>query len=150
MTTRGRLQYSFLVIAALLLVGAIIAWMIIARDDTPETPTHGTSGIGTDAGSYEAYTEDKLVRAEHGDIVLFFYASWCPSCRMLEETLFEQAAQIPSNLSVLKVDYDTDTALKEKYAVTLQHTLVQVDASGNAMTTWKDSETLEDILAHLK
>ena len=32
-------------------------------------------------GSYEPYSVGKLAYADGGDVVLFFRASWCPTCK---------------------------------------------------------------------
>ena len=102
------------------------------------------------AGSYEAYAPEKLARAETGDVVLFFHADWCPTCRGLNNDINANLSSIPKNVSILKVNYDKETALKQKYGVTYQHTLVQVDAEGNQIVKWSKSPTLEDVLLNIK
>lgn len=102
------------------------------------------------AGSYEAYSADKIARAENGDVVLFFHASWCPSCRGLNSNIEANREDIPSNLTILKTDYDTNTALKQKYGVTTQHTLVQVDKDGNLIKKWSGGGTLTSIVSQVK
>lgn len=99
-------------------------------------------------GSYEAYRPEKLAMANSGDVVLFFHASWCPTCRALDASL--NAGDIPDGLTILKVDYDTETELKQKYGVRTQHTLVQVDADGNMITSWLGGSTAADIAAKVK
>ncbi|OGG26589.1 hypothetical protein A3A64_01570 [Candidatus Gottesmanbacteria bacterium RIFCSPLOWO2_01_FULL_48_11] len=44
--------------------------------------------------------------------------------------------EIPQDVVLLKLNYDTATELKKKYGVTYQHTFVQVDAQGNKVTAW--------------
>ena len=101
------------------------------------------------AGSYEAYVPDKLVRAETGDVVLFFHASWCPSCRGLNSDIEKNLEAIPSEVSILKVDYDTESELKKKYGITYQHTLVQVDKDGNMIKKWSGSPTLSSLVSQI-
>jgi hypothetical protein len=48
------------------------------------------------------------------------------------------------------VDYDNSTALKQKYGVTMQHTLVQVDAKGNLIAKWTGSPTLSALTGNIK
>ena len=93
-------------------------------------------------GVYEAYSPEKLSRAEEGDVVLFFHASWCPSCKGLNADIENNLEAIPQGVSILKVDYDTETELKLKYGVTYQHTLVQVDSNGELIKKWSGSPTL--------
>jgi len=100
-------------------------------------------------GSYEAYAPEKLARAETGDVVLFFHASWCPTCRGLSADIDKNIEAIPSEVSILKVDYDTETELKKKYGVTYQHTLVQVDMDGNMIKKWSGSPTLNSLVSQI-
>jgi len=100
-------------------------------------------------GSYEAYNSSKLAYAENGDVVLFFRASWCPSCRTLDKNIKENISNIPSGVIILDVDYDNSTDLKKKYGVTYQHTLVQVDSSGNMIAKWSGGSTLQDLVSKI-
>ena len=121
---------------------------------TPETTSSSTMlGEATSKmkpGSYEVYAPEKLARAATGKVVLFFHANWCPTCRALDADIKAHMSQIPEKLSILDVDYDNSSALKQKYGVTYQHTLVQVDQNGTLITKWSASPTLADIVAHLK
>jgi len=107
------------------------------------------SSISTTPGSFEAYSPEKLARADEGDVVLFFHASWCPSCRVLNKDIENNLSNIPSDLSILKLDYDTETELKKKYGVTYQHTLVQVDSSGEMIQKWSGGSNLHSIISKL-
>ncbi|MEN9413680.1 MAG: hypothetical protein RLZZ342_767 [Candidatus Parcubacteria bacterium] len=102
------------------------------------------------AGSYEVYAPEKIAKAEKGKVVLFFHASWCPSCRTVDADIRAHLKEIPTGVTILDVDYDTAAALKQKYGVTYQHTFVQVDAQGNQLAKWSASPTLSDIVSHLK
>lgn len=101
------------------------------------------------SGSYESYSSDKLARAETGDVVLFFHASWCPSCRLLNTEIESNVNSIPEGVSILKLNFDTETELKKKYGVTSQHTLVQVDKDGNMIKKWSGGD-LNNIIEQLK
>jgi thioredoxin 1 len=101
-------------------------------------------------GSYEAYAPEKLARAETGDVVLFFHASWCPSCRGLNSDIETNMSSIPEGVSILKVDYDKEVDLKKKYGVTTQHTLVQVDKDGNLIKKWSGSSKLAVLVSEIK
>jgi thiol-disulfide isomerase/thioredoxin len=101
-------------------------------------------------GSYEMYDASKLAMAKDGKVVLFFKASWCPSCRTLDADIKASLADIPAGVTILEVDYDKYGDLKQKYAVTTQHTLVQVDASGSQIMKWSGGNTLESVVSKLK
>ena len=105
--------------------------------------------VATTPGSFRGYSASAVSAAE-GDVVIGFFASWCPSCRALESDIDNSASDIPSDLTILKADYDSESALKKKYGVTSQHTLVQVDASGNKIALWRGGNTLESVITNLK
>ena len=105
----------------------------------------------TKAGSYEAYSPEKIAQAAaKGDVVLFFRALWCPTCRALDADINANLKNIPANLTILYVDYDNSTDLKKKYGVTYQHTLVQVDKNGTLIKKWTKSPTLTAFIADMK
>jgi len=98
-------------------------------------------------GSYEAYAPEKLAMADTGNVVLFFHASWCPTCRAAEKSIEETG--VPAGLTILKTNYDTELALRKKYGITTQHTFVQVDAQGTLLKKWVGSDTAAAIAAQV-
>jgi thioredoxin 1 len=103
------------------------------------------------AGSYEAYAPEKvmLASATH-DVVLFFRASWCPTCRAVDANIKANLSKIPPSLAILDVNYDDSTTLKQKYGVTYQHTFVQVDKDGTLIKKWSGSSTLTALVSEVK
>lgn len=103
------------------------------------------------AGSYESYAPEKvtLASASH-EVVLFFRASWCPTCRAVDADIKANISKIPGSLAILDVDYDNSASLKQKYGVTYQHTFVQVDKDGNLIKKWSGSPTLAALVAEVK
>lgn len=91
------------------------------EQSTPETKA---------TGSYVDYSEAELAESS-GKKVLFFHAPWCPQCRSIEQGILEQG--VPKGYTILKVDYDSSTELKQKYGVTLQTTFVKLDDDNNAV-----------------
>lgn len=95
---------------------------------------------------YETYAADPAAYAADGHpVVLFFHADWCPDCRATEESLTTEG--VPEGLTVVKVDYDSMTDLRQQFGVVQQHTFVQVDADGEEITTWTGARSGEEILA---
>jgi len=102
-------------------------------------------------GSYETYTPEKVaMKAAAGKVVLFFHASWCPTCRAVDADIKAHLSAIPAGLTILDVDYDASTDLKVKYGVTIQHTFVEVDAQGAMIKKWSGSPTLAALVAEVK
>ncbi|MSU73590.1 thioredoxin [Candidatus Kaiserbacteria bacterium] len=101
-------------------------------------------------GSYEAYASEKLAKANSGDVVLFFRASWCPTCKAVDSDIRARLSAIPQTLTILDVDYDNSAALKQKYGVTYQHTFVQVKADGTLIKKWSGSPTLAALVAEVQ
>jgi thioredoxin 1 len=86
--------------------------------------------------NYIEYSKEAFDKASSQKRVLFFAASWCPSCRAADKNFNENLKKIPENVMVFKTDYDTETALKTKYKITRQHSFVYVDAKGVALKSW--------------
>ena len=99
-------------------------------------------------GVYEEYQEG-LVASTDGVKVLFFHAPWCPQCRMIEADIEKQG--VPNGVTVLKVDYDSNQALRQKYGVTLQTTFVEVDKDGNEIEKYVayNEPTFDSVKANL-
>jgi thiol-disulfide isomerase/thioredoxin len=111
---------------------------------TPETPAPSA----TSPGSYIDYSEDALSTTS-GTRLLFFHAPWCPQCRDLEASI--QAGTIPSGVTIMKIDYDSNQALRQKYGVKLQTTIVELDANGNKADLFVayDEPTLDAVVDRL-
>lgn len=102
--------------------------------------------MGMIKGSYSDYDASKLSNAEHGTVILFFNATWCPTCVAANKNF--NGSTPPDGLTVLKVDYDDSTDLKRKYGVTYQHTFVQVDKTGKLLKKWNGSKTYDELISN--
>ena len=102
----------------------------------------------TSAG-YMDYSVEAYNKAADKSRVLFFAASWCPSCRAANADITGKLKDIPKGLVIFKTDYDKETALKTKYGIVRQHTFVLVDANGNALKKWSGGN-LAEIVANTK
>ena len=126
---------------------------VIKKDNQPAKMAKDDTGMAKtgDAmmtkGSFSDYDQAKLANAEKGKVVLFFSASWCPTCQEANKNLNASAA--PDGLTLLKVDYDNSNELKKKYGVTYQHTYVQVDKFGTLIKKWSGSTTYDQISKQL-
>ncbi len=79
-------------------------------------------------GIYTPYADSlmKSSLASGKNVILFFHAKWCPTCKVADENFLKETA--PEDTIVLKVDYDMSTELRKKYGVTSQHTFVSLNA----------------------
>ena len=89
-------------------------------------------------GIYTNYSEPAVQNAlNNGEkVVLFFYASRDPISRQLDQDIIKNLKQLPADVSVFKVDYDTENILKQKYGVKTQQTFVMIDADWNKLNVW--------------
>lgn len=72
---------------------------------------------------YSAATLAKM-QAAGEPVALHFHASWCPTCRAQDKALEVLKADPALNITVLKVDYDNETALKKQLKVFSQSTFI--------------------------
>ena len=93
------------------------------------TPSPTPPPSATQTGTYKDYSQAAFSESASTTRILFFHSPWCPQCRALDADI--KTASLPDNTTILKVDYDSNQDLRKKYGVTLQTTLVKVDASGN-------------------
>lgn len=98
---------------------------------------------------YVAYSENALQEYQGKNKVIFFHAAWCTTCRALDAELSENISQLPEGTVVMKADYDSETDLRQKYGVNLQHTLVFVDDEGNQTKNNLIGANLEGLKAAL-
>lgn len=110
-------------------------------------PGGGGTSSGSTAGAYLTKAEYEATKDTRSQtkVVLFFHAPWCPDCRATEKAIDESG--VPQGLTVVKVDYDSDTDLRKQYGVTQQHTFVQVAADGAQIGKWTGSKDGAAILA---
>jgi len=95
---------------------------------------------------YSEFSSEKLVNSSW-NIVLFFHASWCPACKSADKNFASD--KVPENLTVLKVNYDDSSDLKQKYWVTSQHTFVQVDKNWNMIKKWVWWRDFDDVVGRI-
>lgn len=104
---------------------------------------------------YLEYSDSALDETKNKRRVLYFYASWCPTCRPTDADLKANESKIPEDTVVIRVNYndpDTDSQEKDlakKYGITYQHTFVQIDAQGKEIARWSSGQT-DELLTNLK
>lgn len=109
--------------------------------ETPDAEAQApTDGAWIDQATYEANPQKYH---DAGNVVLFFNASWCPTCQQTVTNLDSEG--VPPGLTVVSVDFDQASELRQDYGVTVQHTFVQVDASGAEQAKFTGALTGEQI-----
>ncbi|HAK46214.1 MAG TPA: hypothetical protein DCO79_09905 [Spirochaeta sp.] len=83
-----------------------------------------------------------MMLAESKPTVLFFNASWCPSCKSAVRD-FEKNMDDLAGINLVLVDYDNSDDLQKKYGVTYQHTFVQIDSEGESLVKWNGGDIKE-------
>ena len=112
---------------------------------TKEEATTGAESLGVYADYTPASFSEAVARDD--EVVLSFSAAWCPTCQALKRNI--DAGIIPDGLTILELDFDTETELKRQYGVTFQHTLVHIDENGDAISRWAGSRDIDEIIAEL-
>lgn len=94
--------------------------------------------------AYQDYSEDVLSKATQEHIVLFFHAPWCPSCNAFEEKVISE--EIPEDILILKVDFDSNRDLRQKYNILTQTSFALIDWEWNLVNRWIWSRWINDII----
>lgn len=127
---------------------AVVAGAVFFAQWTASDPAP-VSAAGSST-SFQGYTPEAVSSARADQkVVLFFHATWCSTCKVLADDIAANVGSIPDDVRILLVDFDTATDLKQRHGVTLQHTLVQVDANGDAVEQWHLTRTLDELLDSL-
>ena len=121
---------------------------VVVVSVSPKAGQPSDTPITSSSGSYVDYAPG-IIAATRGTKVLFFHASWCPQCRKLEQSIRE--GTIPAGVVIIKVDYDSNQALRRQYGVTIQTTLVRVDDAGNLQQRYVayDTPSLEALIKNI-
>src|SRR3989338_2346256 len=104
---------------------------------------------------YIQYSKSTIDSASSNRRVLFFYASWCPTCKPADASFTQNASKIPDDVTLIRVNYndpETDQEEKDlakKYGITYQHTFVQIDSLGKEITKWNGGQ-INGLLANIK
>lgn len=117
--------------------------------------TNDSKMMGNTNSRYVMYSKSEYDKAAGNRRVLFFYASWCPTCRPTDANLKESTSKIPEDVIVIRVNYndpETDQEEKDlakKYGVTYQHTFVQIDSEGKEVAKWNGGQ-IDELIAKIK
>jgi hypothetical protein len=132
------------IIGVVVVVGGLVAALVLSPLATPPMAEPEPSGqVGNETptdevtladGRFVEYQQALVDDAGYNETILFFYAAWCPECRAFEQAI--NSGEISDGVQVLRVNYDTESALKAQHQVTLQSTFVRVNAEGQQVSKW--------------
>lgn len=157
------------IIAFILIIVAAVAYLLVQAPEasTPRTTTSSTEqedprtapateqdkaetdAVQSSPARYIEYSQSTFEETK-GTQVLFFHADWCPQCRALDADLEANIGSL-SDVTIYKVDYDTELDLRKQYGVTQQTTVVKTDGEGTELDSFVayDSPTLESVRENL-
>jgi thiol-disulfide isomerase/thioredoxin len=105
------------------------------------------SAVGDAPGHYLPFDEELFREAGGRKRVYFFHATWCSNCRAADKALKAERERIPPDVVLFRTNFDTARALKQRYAVTYQHTFVLVDAEGEMVRKWSGG-AVDELIAN--
>jgi hypothetical protein len=152
---RRRIYVGFAIIAVIAIAGCwfLKPWQSLSQPKTSQTsknsgqvasqpvPTQqlnpksqstantSSSSAATTTGQYASYNDAAFSSATGVERVLFFYSAWNPQSHALDIDIKEH--QLPTDMAIFRIDYDNNQSLRQKYGVTVQNTIIKVDANGN-------------------
>lgn len=154
-----KLRLLILAVVCALLTGMALTYVATKDDEVseltssqPKTATQARAEQASDRPiRADAYVEygNEIVEMTPGTKLLFFHAPWCPQCRSLDKDI--AAADIPDDVTVIRVDYDTNQDLRKEYGVTIQTTIVKLDENGKFLEKYVayDQPTFEAVKQNL-
>ena len=95
-----------------------------------------TENIHSSPAKYDSYNSSKLSYSltENKTAALFFHANWCHVCVSLEKNIKRNLSSFPDNSIIYNVNFDKELALRKKYWVTSQTTVVFIDSKWNEIS----------------
>lgn len=141
-----------IILSMAIVVAGVVFWLVHSKNNSksPQTPEQVQSDANTNqstmsatsatptTGSYIDYNSEAIAQTT-GTKILFFHAPWCPQCRALDASIM--SGTIPKNVTIIKVDYDSNQKLRSQYGVTIQTTLVRIDDSGKLIRKYVAYDT---------
>ena len=97
---------------------------------------------------YLNYSEERLENSSKNNIVLFFHADWCSTCKNFEEQVLTE--KIPEDILILKVNYDKESDLRRKYNIVTQTSFVLVDSDWKLKKRWIWATWIDSIIKRIE
>lgn len=153
--TKPKLISAISLSLAVLLLSSCASAGPVSTSTDPETSMSespaASSSANENAGAYIDYASYALSADQYADtnVVLFFNALWCSTCKQARGNFEASLSEIPEDLTIVLVDFDDSIELRKKYGVTVQHTFIQIDSAGDAIGKFSGSVTIAEIESQL-
>ena len=70
------------------------------------------------------HNSDKNIDDIDKNVIIDFYASWCPPCKIMSESLEDFSKTKPKNVEIYKVNVDDESTLARKYNISKLPTIL--------------------------
>ncbi len=136
------------ILAALVILGSGAA--ILTGDDSPSLDSPQVQAENN--GRYITIDQFRSNPERYNDrrLVYFFHANWCPTCRALENSITSNINSVPSDVTIIKTDFDDSNSLRQEFEVRVQHTLVQIRDDRSVAGKWVGQPNVQSVLAALQ
>jgi thioredoxin 1 len=101
---------------------------------------------------YIAYSQAEFDRARVANkaVLLYFWAVWCPICKVEEPMIKNTVETSGLDLAGFRVNFDTASELKQQFNVPYQHTTIILDTKGNESARFTGPTSQPMLLEALK
>ena len=76
------------------------------------------------------------------NVIIDFYASWCPPCKIMSESLEDFSKTKPKNVEIYKVNVDDESILARKYNISKLPTILYFK-NGKSMDTNRSAKIID-------
>lgn len=108
-----------------------------AQDQTKASSETAAGSVTVNAAEFAEliidYTADDWRFVGDQPVVLDFFATWCPPCKMLSPILEELAAEYEGKVRFYKVDVDQEPELAKAFAIRSMPTLMFIPMNGEML-----------------
>lgn len=143
------------IISCVLLGGALYLGVSSQKSHIAMPPAQAVSGETSPSqqasGAHISLAEYTAHQAKYQDyqLIYFFKTDWCFVCNVVKADMRANPNRLPAKTVFVEVDFEKDTALRQKYNVQHQTTFVQVDKAGAQIAQWQ-AQNLSEVLAGIK
>ncbi len=93
------------------------------NNDKKSVPLTGQVGVNVPVNVTSANFEQEVINSK-GIVLVDFWATWCPPCRMIAPVLESIAREKAGEIKIVKVNTDQEQLLSRKYQISSIPTLI--------------------------